>query len=129
MFSLLYGSITLAHTIEKDSLADTNKPIFVKSKSPSFTIALKANRTTGYEWLYDLDHSSNGFIESTHSLYLPAKKTSMGAAGQNYFKFTLKPRAFEVPSVLKITLIYARPWEMEDPAETLELKIITDNQP
>ena len=107
------------------ALTDLGKPVFVKAEAPSFTLFLKANPSTGYEWFYAPGESSHLFIESAHSVYVPSKTAAMGAAGIRSFTFQLKPSAFEVPSILKITLIEARPWEIKKSRKNFEVQVIT----
>lgn len=92
--------------------ADPTKPIIVKAEQPVFSIRLKSNRTTGYQWIYDADHSSL-FVAATHEAYqAPSNTKLMGAPGYEIWTFTVQKAAFAVPTTAKITLLNARPWDM-----------------
>jgi inhibitor of cysteine peptidase len=84
----------------------SRQPRVIKARlGQSFTITLKSNRTTGYEWQFakPLDE---GMIQLISSDYLPDKTGLIGAGGKQRWVFkAMKPG--------KTTLYfkYVRPWE------------------
>jgi predicted secreted protein len=122
VFILLLGNVVLAigyhpmsekKSSQTDNLVDSTKPILLTKAKPYFTVALDSNPSTGYEWIYEPEHSNHLFIESIHSHYQSATNKRMGAPGKMMFTFRFKPSAFDLASTFKITLLYTRAWERD----------------
>lgn len=129
LIALLAGVVAMANNLsDPTEYADITKPIVREASEPDFKIKLTANPSTGYRWFYDRQHSDEtGWIEAVSSEYLPAADKRVGSAGTNIWEFKIKSQAFIVPSILKVRLVYARAWELDKPAKTLDLTIVTVN--
>jgi inhibitor of cysteine peptidase len=104
--------------------ADPSKPIVVHANQPSFSILIKANPTTGYNWVYDADRS-NALVQAVSYEYKAANTKMMGAPGHDVWTFEVQKQAFAVPTTMKVTLVYARPWEMKA-ANKMVITVVTD---
>lgn len=89
---------------------DPNKSIEITQATPNFSITVQSNRTTGYMWL--LNKYDTNLIKPLSQKYYAPKKSMPGAGGYEVWKFKVKPLGFVVPQVIKLTLIYARPWDL-----------------
>jgi predicted secreted protein len=107
---LLCGSV-----FAESKSAETNTTIAIKQGQTSFQIRLKSNRTTGYAWY--LGKCSRGIKPSAMS-YIASQTKLMGAPGMSVWTFDLNKKALDVPRVLKVSLVYMRPWD----ASTMEKK-------
>ncbi len=104
--------------------ADVNRPIMVTQNAPHFVIKLAANPTTGYQWFY-LPEKSDGLAVPVKQEYIAPDVKMPGAGGFSVWHFEVDPAAFKVPTISRVTLIYARGFEMAEPIKILELKVIT----
>ncbi len=113
---LPFSSLAKTHT----SNANYSRPILVKPSRPVVVINLPANRTTGYSW-FVLSYN-NAFIKPASATYqtLDNKKRA-GAPGMSRWTFKVNNDAFNVPHILHITMVYARPWDLK----SARRKIIT----
>lgn len=120
---LFFGmvSFAFAKTVNLQA-SDHNKPILVKSSAPEVMISLPSNRTTGYSWFL-LSYNSN-HIEPVRKKFNAPTSTMLGAPGESVWTFRVLDPAFLVPQVTKITMIYARPWDLSD-ARKKVITIIT----
>ena len=92
---------------------DSNKaPVntVLTSKQPIYTLHLKSNPTTGYSWF--VVSYPDKYVKLTKHAYLPPSSKLMGAGGYDLWQFSATPAAFLAPRVIKIRLMYARPWEI-----------------
>jgi predicted secreted protein len=91
---------------------DPAKAIMVSAKASQFSIVLHANPTTGYMWF--LEKYDPNFITVVNHLYQPPTDTRLvGAGGKDIWVFKLNPAAFSAPHMLKINMVYARPWAID----------------
>jgi inhibitor of cysteine peptidase len=69
----------------------------------TFTIQLKTNPTTGYDWVYS---DTNGTVQLLEKTYVADSTDVIGSGGTDYFKFKAQARG-------NATLVfdYERPWE------------------
>lgn len=100
------------------------KPILVKSNKPTVTVTLPANPTTGYRWY--LYRYNSDLIEPESAKYLPPTKQLAGASGKMQFSFELDDDAFKVPSIIRVSLVYMRPWEASRDYQVKVLTFVTD---
>jgi predicted secreted protein len=101
---------------------DPQKVIMVKKTSPTFEIILASNRTTGFSW--SLKNYDSDIIKAISNKYYPSKNQLIGAGGYEVWKFMIKPQGFVVPHSSNITLIYARPWDLQG-AQATNFKVVT----
>jgi len=102
--------------------ADNNRSISLK-KGETFEIALKANHSTGYQWVWQ--DSSSRVVEQ----YQPARYDlessgdgRVGAGGVEYWSFRAKESGKET-----IRLSYRRPWESSAaPAEEFRVEVAVE---
>jgi inhibitor of cysteine peptidase len=121
-------------TIEKSSndknqtitYTDPQKTIVVKSSDPIFYITLQANPgSTGYSWfLKDYD---SAIIKPLGKSFHAAKTRLIGAGGYEKWEFMVRGSAFNVPQITSVTLIYARPWDLQG-AQASNFKIAVVNK-
>jgi len=94
----------------------------IDKSSPTFTIKLKSNPSTGFSWfLTKYDH--NLIKAVSHKYYAPDTKL-VGAPGYEEWIFKAKPKALTVPQITKIQLAYTRPWNLEA-YRTVTFKVVT----
>jgi len=95
-------------------------------KQPIYTLRLNSNPTTGYSWLM-VSYPSKLLTVVKHQ-YIPnsppAKKDQkqagpiLGAGGSEIWQFKAKKTAFAFPRLVKIKMMYARPWNIGDQSTT-----------
>jgi predicted secreted protein len=124
LLSLLLLAVAPVYAAAQQAYTDLNKPILVKANKPYFSIRLKANPTTGFNWLYDADNSS-WYVTAVSEKYYPPVTKLVGAPGYSIWTFHVMPSALRVPSKLTVTLLYARPWDISG-ASKQSITIITN---
>lgn len=90
---------------------------------PIYTLQLNSNPTTGYSWFlvsYPAD-----LLSITKHEYIPPKTNMAGAGGYEMWVFTAKPEAFVAPRAIKIQMVYARPWEVNDQMTSQTFYVVT----
>lgn len=118
----LFVTVTTHAAVKKIDFTDPQKPIVVKQSTPNFVITISSNPTTGYIW--SLKNYENNLIKPVSHKYYPPPAKLMGASGYEQWFFTVKPAGFVVPHTTNITLIYARPWELQG-AQASNFKVVT----
>ena len=114
------GQLATKHTGAKHRSARPDKVIQVSAKNPAFTVSLQSNRTTGYQWL--LRYCDAKLVVPVSNNYLPPKnKKMMGAPGTSVWKFRVTKAALAVPRLIRIKLVYVRPWQ---PAPAMHYSIV-----
>lgn len=91
------------------ALTSSNRPIVVYASSPTFSIRLAANVSTGYQWFL-MDYNPR-LVKLIGQQYLTGQTKLTGTPGTSVFKFQLEPVAFKSPQTTRITLEYRRSWE------------------
>ena len=100
-----------------------DKIVQLTRQKDEFTLTLDANRTTGYQWIltrYDAD-----YIKPIRYEYQPAKTNMLGAPGKSIWTFKAPSGAFSAPTLHRIKLIYARPWDLK-PAKRYVVGVVND---
>ena len=103
-------------------LTNLNKPIMVDAHHPIFEVVLKANPTTGYQWLLVPDHSDMAQIVPVDYSYEAPNSKLMGAPGKAVFKFRVKNP--DVPLELKLGFVYARAWQKDDLSQLQTIQVV-----
>lgn len=102
---------------------DSTQTITITQKSPEFIIQLKANSTTGYNWItkkYDKQLLTLvNYHYKSPSIQMP------GAGGFAEWDFRAKPDAFLNAQTTTIHLLYARSWDLADHPTNIEFKVVT----
>lgn len=89
-----------------------DKPnITVTKDQPQFTIRLKSNPTTGFNW-YLREYNSRLIAPVKHSFEAP-KQQLVGAPGYEFWTFKVKPDGFVVPQQMTVKMVYARPFSTD----------------
>lgn len=108
---------------------DPSKAIIVTKSSPSFTITVQSNPTTGYSWFLK-GYTTNLLVPVENKFYPPQQtgsdKLVVGIPGYEEWTFRAKPEAFVVPQLASVTLIYLRPWD-EQSSHITNFKVIVKN--
>lgn len=99
-----------------------SKPIVVKASSPEVVFSLPSNPSTGYSWF--LSSFNSNLVMPMKRTFEKSKKNIAGAPGVSTWMFRVHRQAFSVPTITKITMIYARPWDMSH-AKTKVITIVT----
>ncbi len=94
------------------SYSNPKKPIMISRDKHTFTITLKANRTTGYTWY--LSRMPARAIKLVEHRYVAPNKAMPGVPGYVIWKFRAKPIFTDAPHFTKIKFIYAQAWNMKD---------------
>ena len=102
--------------------SDPSKSIMLDKSSPTFTIKLKSNPSTGFSWFL-VKYDNNLIKPISHKYYAPDTKL-VGAPGYEEWVFKSKPEALIVPHITKIQLAYTRPWNLEG-YRTITFKVVT----
>lgn len=103
---------------------DVHKSILVNQGSPEFSISLASNPTTGYTW--HAQQYDQHLLTVINHKYQPSTNSKLvGAGGIDVWTFKVKPEAFNAPHIMKIKMLYARPWDIKDTAKTLEFVVVT----
>lgn len=90
---------------------------------PTYSLQLNSNPSTGYSWF--LVAYPNDLLTITQHTYVPPQTNRVGAGGYEVWEFTAKPEAFTVPRVMKIQMMYARPWEINDQSTKQSFYIVS----
>jgi predicted secreted protein len=95
-----------------NGFTDPNKSIVVTKTTPTFTIKMQSNPTAGYSWfLKEIDYQ---LITPVSRAYHADQTKRIGAGGYEEWVFKATPHAFDVPHLTNITLLYARPWDLQN---------------
>lgn len=95
----------------------------LSSTQSIYTLHLKSNPTTGYSWfLVSYPQQSLNLIKH---VYLPPSSKLIGAGGYEIWQFKANTSAFIAPQVMKIELMYARPWEINDKTPIQTFYVVT----
>lgn len=127
--SLFFSSHLLSQTLpksekpsEKEDSVKTPLTIEVKRTDPNFVIELRSNPGTGYSWF--LSRYDHELVQPVKKEYEASNKKLVGSGGKERWFFRLKPKAFIVPNILTIEMVYARPWSLEDAPKSKTFKIV-----
>lgn len=100
LFSTAYADITTPQ-----------KTILVTHDKLEFTITVASNPSTGFIWLLE-SYDTHLLKVKKHEYVAPTAKNKIGVSGVEEWVFIAKKDLIG-PRVTKITLIHARPWEVE----------------
>ncbi len=121
--TLLTTSYAATSALTATTFSDANKNILLAKNNPEFTITLAANPTTGYSW--HLVNYDQLLISLVNHVYQAPENTMPGAGGKEIWTFAANKTAFIAPQVSKITLLYARPWNLKDNSKQVEFTVVT----
>ncbi len=114
--SVLVATLTLASPLF------ANQTLRITEAQQTFTLQLKANATTGYQWFLD-NYNPSYFTFLGYHYLAPNTLTSdgkplVGAPGVAEFTFQVNPAFHQGPLTSKIHLIYGQPWDMTATTDT-----------
>jgi len=125
--NLIFCSIFLLSPVfasETQIASEQKLAVGVTPTHSEFRIKLISNPATGYSWF--LKKFDKDMIASVqHHFKASQAKTLIGAPGEDEWSIKLKPAAFVVPQTTGLTFVYARPWEVDTNAKTLNFTIFT----
>ena len=110
-------------TNEKNVFTEASTSIIVSSEKPEFTLKLKSNPTTGYSWF--LREYDSQIITPIKHNYEASTSQLIGASGFEYWTFRVNPTGFIVPQQTTMRMVYARPWQSNDPSTQLVFRVVT----
>lgn len=102
---------------------EPQKPILLSKNQTRFTLQLKANPTTGYSW-YINSYTTPG-LRLVKYAFTPDQSGKIGAGGVASWDFVVEKTALIAPSLLKVDLTYARPWNVTDQPVKRTVTILT----
>lgn len=85
----------------------------------TFVVSLAGNPSTGYVWHVSKPEDEEVLTQTDAGYISDSKQIIPGQGGRNYWKFT----ALQAGTT-EISMVYARPWESVQPAQTFTLKVI-----
>ena len=91
---------------------------------PYFTLQLNSNPTTGYSW-FVVSYPRN-LLKVVKHQYVPSTSKLIGAGGTEIWVFQALPAALAAPTVIKVIMMYARPWEINDKSTTQTFYMATN---
>lgn len=95
----------------------------ITASQPIYTLHLKSNPTTGFSWfLVSYPKKSMSLIKH---VYLPPNSKLIGAGGYEIWQFKANSNAFVAPQILKIKMMYARPWEINSQTPVQTFYVVT----
>jgi len=118
LFALVFASLASFCFAEKSKQA---KVIEVQA-GQNFTIILKANATTGYQWQFAKPLDEN-LIQLISSKYLADKTNLVGAGGKQVWIF----KALKAGQT-NISFKYVRPWEKNTRPQKQEIYMVIIQQ-
>ncbi|MGE3919476.1 MAG: protease inhibitor I42 family protein [Gammaproteobacteria bacterium] len=124
---ILFVNMSFANT-NLPSYNDSKQVINISENQDTFTIVLDSNPTTGYSW--NVSSYNKNYIELLEHHYVATKPKLIGSGGKEYWTFKALPKAFKKNRTLKLALLYARPWDLNDQSRKIifNLNIIKSSQ-
>lgn len=117
---------TPAATTSGITFSDPSQTITVQPSSPTFTLTLQSNKTTGYSWFVkSIDHQ---LVKMVSHKYVSPQQAMPGAGGYEQWTFMVRPAAFSKSSTTSVKMIYARPWEKKSAKEVVFTVSAQQNQ-
>lgn len=102
---------------------ETKQPKVIEAQAgQNFTIMLKANATTGYQWQFAKPLDEN-LVQLTSSKYLANKTNLVGAGGKQVWMF----KALKAGQT-NISFKYVRSWERNTPPQNEESYLVIIKQ-
>lgn len=100
----------------------------ITKKTPTLTLTLPSNPTTGYSWF--LIAYNKSLLNLIDHKYTPSNATKngeqlIGAGGYETWRFKATRNALLAPQVTYIKFAYARPWEIKANSLPKDLKSTT----
>ncbi|HEX2204569.1 MAG TPA: protease inhibitor I42 family protein [Longimicrobium sp.] len=98
--------------------SDPRRPI-VAAAGTEFQLVLKSNPSTGYAWIL-ADSLPPGVLALVGSRYEPDRRSAGRDGGGGRERWTFRALG---PGEAAIPLVYARPWERNDPADSARFQV------
>ena len=84
-----------------------NTTIRVSEKNPEFSIRVKSNSTTGFQWR--VKQIDDNVLEFIGKKYIKSRSKLIGSGGETVMKFKLK-KASRYPASTALMLFYSQQW-------------------
>ena len=97
--SLLWGFSMMANA--------ANTTITVSKKNPEFSIRVKSNPTTGFQWR--VKQIDDNVLEFVGKKYIKSRSKLIGSGGETVMKFKFK-KSTKYPSSTQLMLFYSQQW-------------------
>lgn len=91
----------------------------VNKNDAQFSVELKSNPTTGYQWF--VKSYDQNLIKLESNQYIPGVPQRVGSGGKNIFTFKMVGKNY--PPQTKIMFEYKRPWEKGGERESQVVEI------
>ena len=114
-FLILFVSISLAYT-------EKTIQIQVSQHQSQFSIQLKSNPSTGYQWQLCEDNNKKEVILVSHAYHAPTHAL-IGAPGFEKWVFKKVSAESGLPKKTSLCFIYVRPWEPQ-PVKKIVFEIV-----
>jgi predicted secreted protein len=106
--------------------ATVKQPVqYLKPGEQTYMLKLPSNPSTGYRWFL-VKYNHHVLTLKSHQ-YFRAKTKLIGGEGLSVWQFSVSPSAYQAPMLGKVTLVYARPWEI-DQAKPQTFYFVTQQQ-
>ena len=92
--------------------ATPDKTIVISKPSDVVQLLLPSNATTGYRWM--LASMDRNILQLQSAQYIAPHTKLIGASGYEKWRFCINANNVTGPTVTKIKLLYARPWEAQN---------------
>ena len=84
-----------------------NTTITVSKKNPEFSIRVKSNPTTGFQWR--VKQIDDKILEFSGKKYIKSRSKLIGSGGETVMKFKLKKNK-KYPASTQLILFYSQQW-------------------
>jgi predicted secreted protein len=105
---------------------DPSASIVVKSGERAF-IDVESTPSTGYQWF--IGSYDTTLVAQVIATPLSSEETAVGSPGLTRWQLQLSTTAFLAPHRIAITLYYARPWAIDQPAKERTYYVVTVPRP
>lgn len=129
---LLAIIVLVAHAVLAENNPQTIPTYFypaqtinVSAAMPTFIIKLKANPTTGYSWI--TENYNKQLLTLVSYQYEPPSSKLIGAGGVAVWTFKVTSQGLQKPMATKISLLYARPWNLNDNPKRVIFTVSNNN--
>ena len=91
-------------------ITDLSKPVVLNATQTEISVSLPSNATTGFSWFLVAGEMSCFLMPVSHTYQAP-NTSLVGAGGTEIFTFKIDPKAFLVPTKIRIRFDYQKSWE------------------
>lgn len=103
--------------------SEAKNHVILSGKERTFTVHLKSNPTTGYQW-YLRDYHTKMMMPIAHR-FVAAEEKLIGSGGVEEWEFRVSDQAMAYPHQLTLRMIYARPSQGTEASTTVVFRVST----